>query len=169
LPVGVRQRVEIIKTLYRQSDLLVLDEPTAVLTPQEDEELFEIMRSLQASGTSIVFITHKLNEVLAIADRITVLRRGRVVGTTTPAEATRESLASMMVGRSVDLIVDQTPAKPRGPVLEIGASAAAAPSPGERAGRGGPSRSRPPAIRSPARSRSTAPPSALSRATSSRR
>ena len=119
LPVGVRQRVEIIKTLYRQSDLLVLDEPTAVLTPQEDEELFEIMRSLKASGTSIVFITHKLNEVLAIADRITVLRRGRVVGTTTPGEATRESLASMMVGRSVDLIVDKTPAKPGGPVLEV--------------------------------------------------
>jgi general nucleoside transport system ATP-binding protein len=119
LPVGVRQRVEIIKTLYRQSDLLVLDEPTAVLTPQEDEELFEIMRSLQASGTSIVFITHKLNEVLEIADRITVLRRGRVVGTTTPAEATRESLASMMVGRSVDLIVDKTPAKPGAPVLEV--------------------------------------------------
>jgi simple sugar transport system ATP-binding protein len=120
LPVGVRQRVEIIKTLYRHSDLLVLDEPTAVLTPQEDEELFEIMRSLKASGTSIVFITHKLNEVLAIADRITVLRRGRVVGTTTPAEATRESLASMMVGRSVDLIVDKTPAVPGGPVLEVG-------------------------------------------------
>ena len=119
LPVGVRQRVEIIKTLYRKSDLLVLDEPTAVLTPQEDEELFEIMRSLKASGTSIVFITHKLNEVLAIADRITVLRRGRVVGTTTPAEATRESLASMMVGRSVDLIVDKTPAAPGGPVLEV--------------------------------------------------
>ena len=119
LPVGVRQRVEIIKTLYRQSDLLVLDEPTAVLTPQEDEELFEIMRSLKASGTSIVFITHKLNEVLAIADRITVLRRGRVVGTTTPGEATRESLASMMVGRSVDLIVDKTPAAPGGTVLEV--------------------------------------------------
>jgi len=119
LPVGVRQRVEIIKTLYRRSDLLVLDEPTAVLTPQEDEELFEIMRSLKASGTSIVFITHKLNEVLEIADRITVLRRGRVVGTTTPAEATRESLASMMVGRPVELIVEKTPAHPGVPVLEI--------------------------------------------------
>jgi general nucleoside transport system ATP-binding protein len=119
LPVGVRQRVEIIKTLYRESDLLVLDEPTAVLTPQEDEELFEIMRSLKASGTSIVFITHKLNEVLEIADRITVLRRGRVVGTTTPVEATRESLASMMVGRPVELIVDKGPAKPEAPVLEV--------------------------------------------------
>ncbi|KRT62687.1 MAG: putative ABC transporter ATP-binding protein, simple sugar transport system ATP-binding protein [Chloroflexi bacterium CSP1-4] len=119
LPVGVRQRVEIIKTLYRRSDLLVLDEPTAVLTPQEDEELFEIMRSLKAGGTSIVFITHKLNEVLEIADRITVLRRGRVVGSTTPAEATRESLASMMVGRPVELVVEKTPAHPGAPVLEV--------------------------------------------------
>ncbi|HYN70026.1 MAG TPA: ABC transporter ATP-binding protein [Candidatus Eisenbacteria bacterium] len=119
LPVGVRQRVEIIKTLYRQSDFLILDEPTAVLTPQEDEELFEIMRSLKATGTSIVFITHKLNEVLEIADRITVLRRGRVVGTTTPAESTQETLASMMVGRPVDLIVDKEPAKPGEPVLDV--------------------------------------------------
>ena len=119
LPVGVRQRVEIIKTLYRHSDLMVLDEPTAVLTPQEDEELFEIMRSLKASGTSIVFITHKLNEVLEIADRITVLRGGRVVGTTTPAEATEESLAAMMVGRPVSLIVEKDEAKPRDVVLDI--------------------------------------------------
>jgi simple sugar transport system ATP-binding protein len=119
LPVGVRQRVEIIKTLYRQSDLLVLDEPTAVLTPQEDVELFEIMRSLQASGTSIVFITHKLNEVLEIADRITVLRRGRVVGTTTPAETTLESLAVLMVGRPVELVVEKRSAVPAAPVLEV--------------------------------------------------
>ena len=119
LPVGVRQRVEIIKTLYRQSDLLILDEPTAVLTPQEDEELFVIMRSLKANGTSIVFITHKLNEVLEIADRITVLRRGRVAGSTTPAEATRESLASMMVGRPVELVVDKTPSRPGAAVLEV--------------------------------------------------
>ena len=86
LPVGVRQRVEIIKTLYRHSDILILDEPSAVLTPQETEELFDVMRSLVASGTSIIFITHKLNEVLEIADRITVLRRGKVVGTTTTPE-----------------------------------------------------------------------------------
>jgi len=119
LPVGVRQRVEIIKTLYRRSNLLILDEPTAVLTPQEDEELFEIMRSLKASGTSIVFITHKLNEVLEVADRITVLRRGQVVGTTTPAEATRESLALLMVGRPVELIVDKEPARPAAPVLDV--------------------------------------------------
>jgi general nucleoside transport system ATP-binding protein len=119
LPVGVRQRVEIIKTLYRKSDLLVLDEPTAVLTPQEDEELFEIMRSLRASGTSIIFITHKLNEVLAVADRITVLRRGRIAGTAQPSTATKESLASLMVGRTVDLFVDKEAAKPGEAVLEV--------------------------------------------------
>jgi ABC-type uncharacterized transport system ATPase subunit len=119
LPVGVRQRVEIIKTLYRQSDLLVLDEPTAVLTPQEDEELFEIMRSLKASGTSIVFITHKLNEAMGIADRITVLRGGRVVGTTSPAETTTERLAEMMVGRHVSLVVDKEAAQPGETVLDV--------------------------------------------------
>ena len=119
LPVGVRQRVEIIKTLYRRSDLLVLDEPSAVLTPQETEELFEIMRSLQAGGTSIIFITHKLNEVLEISDRITVLRRGKVVGTAVPAEATQQSLAQMMVGRPVELEVEKSAASPAEPVLEI--------------------------------------------------
>ena len=119
LPVGVRQRVEIIKTLYRFSDVLILDEPSAVLTPQETEELFEVMRSLVAAGTSIIFITHKLNEVLEVADRITVLRRGKVVGSTTPSETTQTELASMMVGREVDLVVDKTPAKPGEPVLEV--------------------------------------------------
>ena len=119
LPVGVRQRVEILKTLYRKSDVLILDEPTAVLTPQEAEELFAIMRSLVEGGTSIVFITHKLNEVLEVADRITVLRRGRMVGTTVPAETTREELATMMVGREVDLVVNKPPAKPGEPVLEL--------------------------------------------------
>jgi simple sugar transport system ATP-binding protein len=119
LPVGVRQRVEIIKTLYRKSDLVILDEPSAVLTPQETEELFEIMRSLKAAGTSIIFITHKLNEVLEIADRITVLRRGKVVGSALPAEATQASLAQMMVGRPVELEVEKGPPNPREPVLEI--------------------------------------------------
>jgi simple sugar transport system ATP-binding protein len=119
LPVGVRQRVEIIKTLYRQSRLLILDEPTAVLTPQETDELFAIMRSLSGGGTSIIFITHKLNEVLEIADRITVLRRGKAVGTTTPAETTREQLAAMMVGRPVQLTVEKAPAKPGEPVLTL--------------------------------------------------
>ena len=119
LSVGVRQRVEIIKTLYRRSNLLILDEPSAVLTPQETDELFEIMRSLQAGGTSIIFITHKLNEVLSISDRITVLRRGKVVGSALPAEATQQSLAQMMVGRPVELEVEKGPAKPGEPVLEI--------------------------------------------------
>jgi ABC-type uncharacterized transport system ATPase subunit len=119
LPVGVRQRVEIIKTLYRQSNVLVLDEPTAVLTPQEIDDLFAIMRSLKESGTSIIFITHKLNEVLEVADTITVLRRGRVVGTTAPATATESDLARMMVGRPVQLEVNKSDAQPGEPVLEI--------------------------------------------------
>ena len=112
LPVGVQQRVEIVKALVRDAKVLILDEPTAVLTPRETDELIEIMRQLKESGTSIVFITHKLREVRAIADRITVIRRGKVVG-----EATRESseteLASMMVGRAVSLTVDKAPAAPK--------------------------------------------------------
>ncbi|MGH2445366.1 MAG: ABC transporter ATP-binding protein [Candidatus Limnocylindria bacterium] len=119
LPVGVRQRIEIIKTLYRKSDVLILDEPSAVLTPQETDELFAIMRSLTEGGTSIIFITHKLNEVLEVATRITVLHHGKVVGTTTPGDTSREDLATMMVGRHVDLVVDKGEAKPGEPVLEI--------------------------------------------------
>jgi len=119
LPVGVQQRVEIVKALYREADILVLDEPTAVLTPQEADELFVIMRSLVAQGKSIIFITHKLREVFVVADRITVLRNGHVVGTTVPAEATRESLAAMMVGREVILTVDKKPARPGPPVLSV--------------------------------------------------
>jgi len=103
LPVGVQQRVEIIKLLYRKADILIFDEPTAVLTPQEVEELFKIMRSLASQGKSIIFITHKLREVLEVADRITVIRRGAVIGTTTPAEADQHKLAAMMVGREVQL------------------------------------------------------------------
>ncbi|MGZ6372442.1 MAG: ABC transporter ATP-binding protein [Candidatus Limnocylindria bacterium] len=119
LPVGVRQRVEILKTLYRNSSLLVLDEPTAVLTPQEIDDLFEVMRSLKAAGTSIIFITHKLNEVLEVADRITVLRRGKVVGTTTPSATDETELARMMVGRPVQLRVTKAPSDPGDVVLEI--------------------------------------------------
>lgn len=119
LPVGVQQRVEIIKVLYRHADILILDEPTAVLTPQEVDELFEIMGSLSAQGISIIFITHKLKEVLAIADRITVLRNGRVVGTTTPEKTDEEELAAMMVGREVSLTVEKPPAHPTDPVLEV--------------------------------------------------
>jgi simple sugar transport system ATP-binding protein len=120
LPVGVQQRVEIVKALYREAQVLILDEPTAVLTPQETEELFRVMRSLKDAGKSIIFITHKLKEVLAIADRITVLRRGKVVGTTRPADSSEEELASMMVGRTVQLLVSKTEAKPKEPILEVG-------------------------------------------------
>jgi ABC-type uncharacterized transport system ATPase subunit len=119
LPVGVQQRVEIVKALYREAQVLILDEPTAVLTPQETEELFRVMRSLKAAGKSIIFITHKLKEVLAAADRITVLRRSRVVGTTTPGETTEAELAAMMVGRTVMLEVAKEPAEPKEPVLEV--------------------------------------------------
>jgi len=114
LPVGVQQRVEIIKALSRDAKVLVFDEPTAVLTPQETDELMVIMRQLKESGTSIVFITHKLREVRAVADRITVIRLGKVVGQATPT-ATNEELASMMVGRAVDLMIEKGPAHP-GPV-----------------------------------------------------
>jgi ABC-type uncharacterized transport system ATPase subunit len=119
IPVGVQQRVEILKTLYREADILILDEPTAVLTPQETEELFEIMRSLTDQGKSIIFITHKLKEVMAIADRVIVLRDGQLVGETTPAETTLEQLAQMMVGREVELVVEKGPASPGEVVLEV--------------------------------------------------
>jgi ABC-type uncharacterized transport system ATPase subunit len=119
LPVGIQQRVEIIKVLYRQADVLILDEPTAVLTPQEVEELFQIIRSLVDQGVSLIFITHKLKEVLAVADRITVIRRGKTVGTTTPAKATEQSLAEMMVGRAVELTVKKREAKPAEPILVV--------------------------------------------------
>ena len=119
LPVGVQQRVEIIKLLYRDADLLILDEPTAVLTPQEAEDLFVVIRSLVAKGKSVIFITHKLKEVMAVADRIVVLRQGRVVGTTTPSEADEHSLAKMMVGRDVILTVDKQPAQPGEVVLDV--------------------------------------------------
>jgi len=118
LPVGVQQRVEIVKALVREVDLLILDEPTAVLTPQETDELLDVMRGLKAGGKSIVFITHKLKEVQAIADRITVIRRGKVVGTARP-DASEDELASMMVGRTVRLKVDKTVAAPGEPVLTV--------------------------------------------------
>jgi simple sugar transport system ATP-binding protein len=119
LPVGVQQRVEIIKTLYREADILILDEPSAVLTPQEVEDLFGVIGSLVDQGKSVIFITHKLKEVLSIADRITVLRNGQAVGTTTPAEATEESLAEMMVGRQVILTVSKEPAQPGEAVIDV--------------------------------------------------
>lgn len=102
LPIGLQQRVEIIKLLFRQADVLILDEPTALLTPQEADELFEIIGELKKNGKSIIFITHKLNEVYQIADRMTVMRGGQVVGTTTPEETTQEELSVMMVGKNVN-------------------------------------------------------------------
>lgn len=119
LPVGVQQRVEIIKALYRKADILILDEPSAVLTPQETEGLFSIMRTLLERGVSIIFISHKLKEVLEICDQITVLRLGKVVGQAEPRTSTEESLASMMVGRSVLLHVEKQAAKPGEAVLSI--------------------------------------------------
>lgn len=119
LPVGVQQRVEIIKVLYREADILILDEPTAVLTPQEVDEFFGVVRTLVAQGKSVIFITHKLKEVLSIADRITVLRGGQVVGTVKPDDATEESLAKMMVGREVILEVDKPPAETGDVVLDV--------------------------------------------------
>ena len=118
IPVGVQQRVEIIKALARDARVVILDEPTAVLTPQETDELIGIMKELKASGTSIVFITHKLREVRAVADRITVIRRGAVVGTATP-DATETELASLMVGRTVQLTVEKEPFAPGEPELVI--------------------------------------------------
>jgi len=118
LPVGVQQRVEIIKALSRDAKVLILDEPTAVLTPQETDELMRIMRQLSHSGTSIIFITHKLREVQAVADKITVIRHGRVVGSPPPT-ATQAELASLMVGRAVDLSVTKRAAQPGAVALEV--------------------------------------------------
>jgi simple sugar transport system ATP-binding protein len=110
LPIGAQQRVEILKALSHDASVLILDEPTAVLTPQETDAFMVILRSLKASGKSIIFITHKLREVLALADVITVMRLGEVVGVTTPAETDERGLATMMVGRDVNFVVEKTPA-----------------------------------------------------------
>jgi len=118
LPVGVQQRVEILKALVHDARVLILDEPTAVLTPQETDDLMEIMRGLREAGTAIVFITHKLREVREVADKITVIRRGRVVGTATPDTPAAE-LAALMVGRPVQLNVDKAPARPGEPTLQV--------------------------------------------------
>jgi simple sugar transport system ATP-binding protein len=118
LPVGIQQRVEIVKALVRNAKVLILDEPTSVLTPTETEDLFRIIRELKAGGTSIIFISHKLKEVQSIADTITVLRRGLVVGQTSPS-ATEDELAALMVGRDVQLVVSKEPAKPGDVVLEV--------------------------------------------------
>jgi general nucleoside transport system ATP-binding protein len=112
LPVGLQQRVEILKALYRDAAILILDEPTAVLTPQETRELFATMRRLAEHGRSIIFITHKLREVLAVSDRISVMRHGRIIATEPNKGVTAQHLASLMVGRSVILRVDKTKAHP---------------------------------------------------------
>ncbi len=111
--VGMRQRAEILKTLYRGADILILDEPTAVLTPQETQELFLSIRQLVKQGKTVIFITHKLREVQEISDRVTVMRGGRVMGTLNSKEATREGLARLMVGREVFLNVDKPPHQTR--------------------------------------------------------
>ena len=121
ISVGQQQRVEILKALYRNADILVLDEPTAVLTPQEAKELFQIIRGLTDQGKSIIFISHKLNEVTEVADRITVLRRGKKIETLPAAGATEESLARLMVGREVLLRVEKGPAHPTDLLLEVDA------------------------------------------------
>lgn len=118
LPVGVQQRVEIIRALMYDAKVLILDEPTAVLTPQETDELLAMMKTLKAKGTSIIFITHKLREVRAVADKITIIRLGKVVGVTTP-DSSQEELASMMVGRSVDLIPNKLNVTPGKTILAV--------------------------------------------------
>ena len=119
LPVGMQQRVEILKALRKDVQLLILDEPTAVLTPQEIDELLAVVRNLAKSGVGVVLITHKLHEVMSVADRVVVLRGGKLIGTTTPKESDEAGLAQMMVGRSVVLQVNRTEAKRGGIVLEV--------------------------------------------------
>ncbi|NLW69890.1 MAG: ABC transporter ATP-binding protein [Eubacteriaceae bacterium] len=119
ITVGMQQRVEILKMLYRDNEVLIFDEPTAMLTPQEIDELMQIMKNLSAEGKSILFISHKLNEIKAVADRCTVLRKGKCVGTVETASASKEDLSEMMVGRRVDFAVAKEEAKPGQTVLEV--------------------------------------------------
>src|SRR5262249_13876962 len=119
LPVGLQQRVEILKVLYRGADILIMDEPTGVLTPQETDELFRVLRGLVQQGKTIIFITHKLREVLQISDRVTVLRRGRIVGEKLTKDTNQEEIARMMVGRPVLLRVEKAPAKPGQVALRV--------------------------------------------------
>ena len=119
ITVGMQQRVEILKMLYRDNDIMIFDEPTAVLTPQEIDELMNIMRELVKEGKSIIFITHKLNEIKAVADRCSVLRRGKYIGTVNVADTDKEALSEMMVGHKVNLTVEKEEAKPTDVVLEV--------------------------------------------------
>lgn len=119
ISVGMQQRVEILKMLYRDNEILIFDEPTAVLTPQEIDELMEIMRGFKKEGKSILFISHKLSEIMAVSDRCTVLRKGKYIGTVDTCNTTVEQLSSMMVGRSVQMKVEKTDAKPTEVVLDV--------------------------------------------------
>ena len=119
ITVGMQQRVEILKMLYRDNEILIFDEPTAVLTPQEIEELMATMREFAREGKSILFISHKLNEIMEVSDRVTVLRRGKCVGTVNTKDTNQQELSNMMVGRPVQLVVDKGPAKPADTVLEV--------------------------------------------------
>lgn len=119
ITVGMQQRTEILKMLYRDNEILIFDEPTAVLTPQEIDELMQIMRNLAKEGKSILFITHKLNEIMAVADRCTVLRKGKYVGTVDIKDTTKENLSQMMVGRPVEFVVEKAPAQPKSEVLKV--------------------------------------------------
>ncbi|MGB9810086.1 MAG: ABC transporter ATP-binding protein, partial [Caldanaerobacter sp.] len=119
LSVGLQQRVEILKAFYRKAKLLILDEPTAMLTPQETQKLFEIMRELKNQGMSIIFISHKLEEVLEISDRVTVMRRGKTVGTLKTKETNEQELANLMVGREVVLRIEKSEYKPGDVVLKV--------------------------------------------------
>ena len=119
ITVGMQQRVEILKMLYRDNEILIFDEPTAVLTPQEIDELMQIMKNLAAEGKSILFISHKLNEIMAVSDRVSVLRKGRYIGTVNTKDTNKQELSNMMVGRPVQLEVSKEPAKPTDVVLEI--------------------------------------------------
>ena len=119
ITVGMQQRTEILKMLYRDNEILIFDEPTAVLTPQEIEELMQIMRNLAAEGKSILFISHKLNEIMAVADRCSVLRKGKYIGTVNIKDTTREELSRMMVGRDVEFVVHKEPAKHGKTILEV--------------------------------------------------
>ncbi len=119
ITVGMQQRVEILKMLYRENEILIFDEPTAVLTPQEIKELLEIMRGFAAEGKSILFITHKLNEIMEVADRCTVLRKGQYIGTVDVKDTTKEELSRMMVGRDISFRVDKAESKPENVVLSV--------------------------------------------------
>ena len=119
ITVGMQQRVEILKMLYRDNEILIFDEPTAVLTPQEIDELMEIMRGFAKSGKSILFITHKLNEIMAVADRVSVLRKGKYIGTVNVCDTNKQELSTMMVGRPVQLVVEKKPAEPTDVVLDV--------------------------------------------------